>query len=67
MNDMDVDKLNLSPNLWFEHYEHSAPTITYIEHSDSYCGSDSEIDIDLDEESAKAIVLWLQEKFNLDI
>ena len=64
---MEIDKLHIANDLWFEHQEHCNPSIVYINRSTDHWHSDDEIDIDLNEDEARKIILWLREKFNLTI
>ena len=60
------DKLELTRRCWLEDLGWGDINLCYIEHATDYWNSDTETNIDIDKETAKTIISWLQDKFNLE-
>jgi len=67
MSDLITQKLEIGNSCYFEYCEYSGVSLNYTEHSTDHWHSDSEIDIDIDEEKAREVIFFLKDKFNLDI
>jgi hypothetical protein len=60
-------KLEIGSSCYFEWVDHMGVSLCYTEHSNDHWHRDTETDIDIDEEKAREIILFLKDKFNLDV